>query len=81
MKSLYQWLKQHYYKNALTRSERDLEMLEKMFAARKMQIQDHQDALICKLWTTYPRNTQEALPIECFRLTDKAKVLKNDPTT
>lgn len=56
-----QWLKQHYYKNALARSERDLEMLEKMFAARKQQIQNQQDVLVCKLWATYPRKNQEPL--------------------
>lgn len=61
MKSLYQWLKQMYYKNALTRKERDLDMLEKMFGARKQQIQQQQDILVCKLWATYPRKTPAEL--------------------
>ena len=53
MKSLLQWLKYHYYKNALARSERDLEMLEKMFTARKNQILNQQDNLVCKLWAAH----------------------------
>lgn len=62
MKSLYQWLIYQYYKNTLARSERDLEMLEKMFAARKNQIQHQQDALICKLWATHVRLARQPPP-------------------
>ena len=53
MKPLYQWLRYQYYRQALARSQRDLEMIESMFTSRQNQLLQTQDQLAGNLYHAY----------------------------
>lgn len=53
------WIRHSYFLNKIARNQADLEEMEKMFAARKNQLLEKQDNLVCKLWEA----SRQARPI------------------